>query len=147
MKFLKNPYLLLGAVVGGAWLIKNRPKTKAARVATSLKKGAESLLGEAGEFATGIVDTSFQTGQDVWGVFEAGDSEGAIDTAGFDGARAGVSIDGADTDAYVGGDGNTGKAGVDIADTDSMISPDDEGTNGAGFSGEAGSMSFNDYNY
>jgi len=146
MKILTNPYLILGALVGGAWLIKNKPTTKTARVATSLKKGATSLITEAGEFATDIVDTGVSTGQDIFSVFEAGDAEGDIEFAGFDGARGGISVDNADTEVYVNGDGNTGTCGVDIEDTDNIVAPDDEGSNSAGFDG-GGRMNFNDYDY
>ena len=144
---LKNPLFWVGAVLGGAWLIKHKPETKAARVAESLKKGSKGILDEGVEFATDVVDTTIETGKNVFDVFEVGDDNGDVDFAGFDGARADISIDGADTDAYMNGDGNTGKAGVDIADTDSMISPDEEGKDGVGFSGESESLSFNDYNY
>mgnify|MGYP001574305396 FL=1 len=35
---------------------------------------------------------------------------------------------------------------MDIKDTDEMVSPDDEGNDGSGFSGD-GYMNFNDTNY
>ena len=146
MKILTNPYLWLGALVGGAWLIKNKPTTRAARVATSLQAGATSLVTDAGQFATDVVDTGVSTTQDIFSVFEAGDADGDIEFAGFDGARGDISVDNADTDVYMNGDGNTGACGVDIGDTDNMISPDDEGSNSSGFDG-GGRMNFNDFNY
>ena len=147
IKIFKNPLFWVGAVVGGAWLIKNKPKTKAGRVARSLKKGAKLVLDETGDYAKDLIGSVQSTGQDVWGVFEAGDSDGSIDTAGFDGARNSVELDDAETSAYMNGDGNTGVAGCDIEDTDSMVAPDDEGQEGLNFGGGTETMSFSDYNY
>lgn len=146
MKIFSNPYLWVGAILGAGWYMKNRPDSKIAKVATSLKEGATSVIDEAGEFATDVVDTGVSTAKDVFGVFEAGDSDADIDASGFDGKSHEYTIEDHDTPAHFDGDSNTGTCGVDIEDTDSMIDPDQEGNDGSGFDGD-GYMNFNDMDY
>jgi hypothetical protein len=147
MKIFKNPLFWIGAVAGGAWLIKNKPTSKGAQVASELQEGAESLAESGIDFATEVVDTAVGTAQDVWGVFEASDADGDIDSNGIDGADSSLDIDNEETPAEDDGDSNAG-GGVDVSDEPTAEdNPDDEGVDGQGFNGEAGRMNFNDYDY
>ena len=145
-QILTNPYIWLGGILGVGWYIKNKPTSKVAKVGTTLKTAATSLIDEAGQFATDVVDTGVTAGQEVIGVVQAGDVVADVDASGFDGRSSQHTIEDHDTDAHFSGDANVGVVGVDIKDTDEMVSPDDEGNDGSGFSGD-GYMNFNDTNY
>lgn len=144
--FFTNPYLWLGGILGVGWYMQNKPTSKIAKVGTALKTGATKLVDEATEFATDVVDTGVSTTKDVFEVFDVGDDVADVDASGFDGQSSKFDIEDHDTDAHFNGDSNTGTCGVDIKDTDEMISPDDEGNDGAGFNGD-GYMDFNDTDY
>ena len=137
IKILKNPLFWVGAVVGGAWILKNKPTSKAAQVIGELQEGGED-----------IVDSLVETTEDVWGIFEAGDLDTDIDDLGLEGADSGLTdLDDESSVAESGGDSNTGEVGTDIGDEQDEADPD--GTTEVGGSGFDGGkrMSFNDYEY
>ena len=133
-KLLLNPYVIIGAVLGGLYLMRRKSDTKTAQVLDELVQGGESAASTLADTAVSLTETTIETAQDVFGVLSPS-----------------MTSDSSESDSLLvegGEDVDLGEIGLDNPNT--AIDVDDEETptetDGSGFSGVGSKVFTNDSN-
>ncbi len=66
-KLLLNPYVIIGAVLGGLYLMRKKSDTKAAQVLGEVIEGGETIASTLADTAVSLTETTIDTAQDVYG--------------------------------------------------------------------------------
>jgi len=122
-KLLLNPYVIIGAVLGGLYLMRKKSETKTAQVLGEVIEGGESIASTLADTAVSLTETTIDTAQDVYGVLSPS-----------------MTSDNSESDSLLvegGEDVDLGEIGLD--DPNTAVNIDDEETptedDGSGFSG------------
>ena len=125
-KLLLNPFVIVGAVLGGLYLMRKKSDTKTAQVFEEVIEGGQAAVSTISDAAVSLAETAVDTTQDVFGILSPS-----------------MTSDASVSDSLLtegGEDVDLGEIGTDSPNTD--VSLDDEETptesgDGVGFSGVA----------
>tara|TARA_R110001592_G_scaffold12399_1_gene59244 strand:- start:385 stop:816 length:432 start_codon:yes stop_codon:yes gene_type:complete len=67
-KLLLNPYVIVGAVLGGIYLMRKKSDTKTAKVFEEIIEGGQSAVSTLSDTAVSLAETTIDTAEDVFGI-------------------------------------------------------------------------------
>jgi len=67
-KLLLNPYVIIGAVIGGLYLMRKKSDTKTSMILEEIIEGGESAVDTLADTAISLTETTIDTAEDVFGV-------------------------------------------------------------------------------
>lgn len=67
-KLLLNPYVIVGAVLGGIYLMRKKSDTKTAKILEEIIEGGESAANTLSDTAVSLAETTIDTAEDVFGI-------------------------------------------------------------------------------